>query len=71
MLNEGGILFKANHVPVLMYHHVSHCPGLVTLSPVTFRKQMKWLAENNWKTLSSDELEFFIGAENSPEKALC
>ncbi|ENT3748326.1 hypothetical protein ACFEBN_004593, partial [Shigella sonnei] len=23
MLNEGGILFKANHVPVLMYHHVS------------------------------------------------
>ncbi|EPT9760261.1 hypothetical protein ACVTUQ_004904, partial [Shigella sonnei] len=22
MLNEGGILFKANHVPVLMYHHV-------------------------------------------------
>ncbi|ENU2365639.1 hypothetical protein ACQ1OT_005191, partial [Escherichia coli] len=27
MLNGGGILFKANHVPVLMYHHVSHCPG--------------------------------------------
>ncbi|MDO2495814.1 MULTISPECIES: hypothetical protein, partial [Enterobacteriaceae] len=25
MLNGGGILFKANHVPVLMYHHVSHC----------------------------------------------
>ncbi|EPC0756122.1 hypothetical protein, partial [Escherichia coli] len=24
MLNGGGILFKANHVPVLMYHHVSH-----------------------------------------------
>ncbi|WP_248783414.1 hypothetical protein, partial [Escherichia coli] len=22
MLNGGGILFKANHVPVLMYHHV-------------------------------------------------
>ncbi|EOT2539125.1 hypothetical protein ACN4ZO_004703, partial [Escherichia coli] len=21
MLNGGGILFKANHVPVLMYHH--------------------------------------------------
>ncbi|EPZ3127708.1 polysaccharide deacetylase family protein, partial [Escherichia coli] len=54
MLNGGSILFKANHVPVLMYHHVSHCPGLVTLSPETFRKQMKWLAENNWKTLSSD-----------------
>lgn len=32
---------------------------------------MKWLAENNWKTLSSDELEFFIGAENFPVKALC
>ncbi|EMX26218.1 hypothetical protein ECMP0215661_1212 [Escherichia coli MP021566.1] len=50
-----------------MYHHVSHCPGLVTLSPETFRKQMKWLAENNWKTLSSDELEIFLsGRKTSP-----
>ncbi|EKT4137450.1 polysaccharide deacetylase family protein [Shigella flexneri] len=70
MLNEGGILFKANHVPVLMYHHVSHCPGLVTLSPVTFRKQIKWLAENNWKTLSSDELEFFYRGGKLPRKSV-
>ncbi|EFX8302280.1 carbohydrate transporter, partial [Shigella flexneri] len=63
-------MFKANHVPVLMYHHVSHCPGLVTLSPETFRKQMKWLAENNWKTLSSDELEFFYRGGKLPRKSV-
>ncbi|EFA3654843.1 carbohydrate transporter, partial [Escherichia coli] len=28
-------MLNARHLPVLMYHHVSRCPGLVTLSPET------------------------------------
>ncbi|EJY5089494.1 carbohydrate transporter, partial [Salmonella enterica] len=36
----------ARHLPVLMYHHVSDKPGQITLSPCTFRAQMKWLAES-------------------------
>lgn len=39
----------ARHLPVLMYHHVSDKPGQITLSPRTFRAQMKWLAESGWK----------------------
>lgn len=41
-------------LPVLMYHHVSPKPGLVTCSPENFRAQMAWLARNGWKTLSTD-----------------
>lgn len=37
----------ARHLPVLMYHHVSDKPGQITLSPCTFRAQMKWLAETS------------------------
>lgn len=41
-------------LPVLMYHHVSPRPGLVTCSPENFRAQMEWLAENGWETLSTE-----------------
>ncbi|ELD0488035.1 polysaccharide deacetylase family protein [Escherichia coli] len=64
------VLLNAKHVPVLMYHHVSCCPGLVTLSPKTFRSQMEWLAENNWKTLSSDEIELFFQGGKFPRKSV-
>ncbi|MBL8403008.1 MAG: hypothetical protein JNL16_00545, partial [Dechloromonas sp.] len=40
-------------LPVLMYHHISPKPGLVTCSPEHFRAHMQWLAENGWKTLST------------------
>ena len=40
-------------LPVLMYHHVSPKPGLVTCSPDNFRAQMQWLAKNGWRTLST------------------
>ncbi|EOU3850623.1 TPA: polysaccharide deacetylase family protein, partial [Salmonella enterica] len=43
----------ARHLPVLMYHHVSDKPGQITLSPRTFRAQMKWLAESGWKTVTA------------------
>lgn len=39
----------ARHLPVLMYHHVSDKPGQITLSPRTFRAQMKWL-ENRYRS---------------------
>lgn len=61
----------AKNLPVLMYHHVSNIPGLVTLSLRTFREQMQWLAENNWKTISAAEMEFFFVAENFRVKVSC
>jgi peptidoglycan/xylan/chitin deacetylase (PgdA/CDA1 family) len=54
-----------------MYHHVSDVPGLVTVSPRTFRAQMQYLKEAGWKTLSLSEVEaFFLGAPTPKKSAL-
>ncbi|CAQ89427.1 polysaccharide deacetylase family protein [Escherichia fergusonii] len=63
-------MLKAKNLPVLMYHHVSNCPGLVTLSPKTFREQMKWLADHKWKTVTSDEIEYFYEGGELPRKSV-
>lgn len=60
----------AQHLPVLMYHHVSNKPGLVTLSPRTFRAQMKWLAESGWKTVTAAEVENFYREGILPRKSV-
>ena len=49
-------------VPILMYHHVSPHPGLVTLSPETFEEHMAYLARRKYRALAADEfLEFLQG----------
>jgi len=49
-------------VPVLMYHHVSPNPGLVTVSPETFEEHMVYLARKKYHALAADEfLEFLQG----------
>ena len=49
-------------VPVLMYHHVSPNPGLVTVSPETFEEHMVTLARKKYRALAADEfLEFLQG----------
>jgi peptidoglycan/xylan/chitin deacetylase (PgdA/CDA1 family) len=60
----------ASAVPVLMYHHVSPSPGLVTLSPENFRAQMRWLAEHGWRTIGCDELAGFIAGRPLPAKSV-
>lgn len=57
-------------LPVLMYHHVSPQPGLVTCSPEHFRGQMRWLAENGWKTLSTDEFASALATGEIPKKSV-
>lgn len=55
-------------LPILMYHHVSPAPGLVTLSPACFRDQISALARAGWKSVGSAELEAFLAGEPLPEK---
>lgn len=58
-------------VPVLMYHHVSPRPGLVTMAPQAFDAQMAWLAGNGWHTLSAAEFAAYLaGAETPPKSVL-
>lgn len=42
-------------VPVLMYHHVLSNDGFIASSVENFEKQMKFLHDNGWKTLTSEE----------------
>lgn len=49
-------------VPVLMYHHVSPHPGLVTVSPETFEEHVAYLARKKYRALAADEfLDFLLG----------
>lgn len=63
-MNTGHVT-DAGNLQVLMYHHVSNKTGLVTLSPRTFRAQMKWLAESGGKTadvfLSRERMKEMLG----------
>jgi peptidoglycan/xylan/chitin deacetylase (PgdA/CDA1 family) len=57
-------------LPVLMYHHVSPKPGLVTCSPENFRAQMGWLAKNGWKTLSTAAFSDALVTGRMPKKSV-
>lgn len=60
----------AKALPILMYHHVSPKPGLVTLSPENFEAQVAWLARNGWHTVGSAELERFLAGHPLPAKSV-
>lgn len=42
-------------VPVLMYHHVLPSSGFIASSVEEFEKQMEFLAQNGYKSLTSDD----------------
>lgn len=57
-------------VPVLMYHHVSPAPGLVTISPENFRAQIGWLARHGYTTIGCDDLAHFLAGAPLPPKSV-
>jgi peptidoglycan/xylan/chitin deacetylase (PgdA/CDA1 family) len=60
----------AKAVPVLMYHHVSPNPGLVTISPENFRAQMRWLADHGYTSIGCNDLARFVKGELLPAKSV-
>lgn len=61
---------SAQALPVLMYHHVSPNPGLVTVAPETFRAQMSWLAHHGYRSVGGDDLAAFLGGDALPPKSV-
>jgi len=60
-----------NSVTVLMYHHILPKDGFIASSIDNFDKQMKFLNENNYKTLSSKEFFLFKKGElKLPKKSV-
>ena len=60
----------ARALPVLMYHHVSPSPGLVTVAPATFAAHMHWLAEHGWTTVGCREAAAFLAGQPLPAKSV-
>jgi len=62
---------RANAVPVLMYHHVSPNPGLVTVSPQNFELQMQMLVNKGYSTLTADQFAGFLqGLSDVPARSV-
>lgn len=57
-------------LPILMYHHVSPAPGLVTVSPETFRAHMRALAEDGWRSAGLAEVAAFFAGQPLPKKTV-
>lgn len=58
-------------VPVLMYHHVLPKEGFIASSVENFEKQMRFLAEDGWTTLSAEAFyRFKRGEQKLPKKSL-
>jgi peptidoglycan/xylan/chitin deacetylase (PgdA/CDA1 family) len=60
----------ARALPILMYHHVSPSPGLVTVSPANFRAQLAWLRANGWQGVSCDQAAAFLAGAALPAKSV-
>ena len=61
----------AQAIPVLMYYHVSPNPGLMTVSPNVFRRQMAYLPKAGVQTLSANEfLACIQGDSRVPKKGV-
>jgi peptidoglycan/xylan/chitin deacetylase (PgdA/CDA1 family) len=61
---------SATALPVLMYHHVSSAPGLVTVSPATFRAHMQGIAQHGWRTVTCADLAAFLNGTPIPKKSV-
>lgn len=60
----------AKGVPVLMYHHISTSPGMITVSPDNFAAQMTYLADAGYTTIGSTQLAAYLAGEALPEKSV-
>jgi peptidoglycan/xylan/chitin deacetylase (PgdA/CDA1 family) len=57
-------------IPILMHHHVSPNPGLVTVSPAVFEKQIHWLAKRGYRSIGCQEFAAFLAGEPVPAKSV-
>lgn len=60
----------ADVVPVLMHHHVSPTPGMITVSPENFESQIAWLAREGWTAIGLDDLSGFMAGQPVPQKSV-
>jgi peptidoglycan/xylan/chitin deacetylase (PgdA/CDA1 family) len=57
-------------VPVLMYHHVSPSPGMITVTPEHFAAQMAYLASAGYRSVGAGQLAAFLAGEPIASKSV-
>lgn len=64
--------YNLHGIPVLTYHSISYEKGNpIRMPKEQFEKEMKYLKENNYYTLSLDELyDYFVNKKPIPEKSI-
>ncbi|SAK76975.1 polysaccharide deacetylase [Caballeronia catudaia] len=60
----------ARAVPVLMYHHVSNSPGMLTVTVEHFTQQIAYLRRAGYQTLGGDGLAAFLCGERVPARSV-
>ncbi|WP_421377143.1 polysaccharide deacetylase family protein [Paraburkholderia sp. DD10] len=60
----------AKALPVLMYHHISTSPGMITVSPEHFAAQMAHLANAGYTTIGSERLSAYLAGEPIPGRSV-
>ena len=61
---------KFSTVPVLMYHHVSPSPDMITITPERFESHLAWLAHAGFTTLDAAGFAGFLAGEPVPPKSV-
>lgn len=61
---------QAHAVPVLMYHHISTSPGMITVSPDRFAAQMAYLAQAGYQTVGAAQLSAYLAGGSLPAKSI-
>ncbi|NGM88886.1 polysaccharide deacetylase family protein [Parapusillimonas sp. SGNA-6] len=60
----------AQTVPVLMYHHVSPVEGMITVSPSNFERQLQWLKQRGYTSLTSDQFAGHLQGNPVPKRSV-
>lgn len=57
-------------VPVLMYHHVSPEPGMITCTPEHFEDQLRWLQRHGYRSLTSARFAEHLAGHEAPPRSV-
>ena len=61
---------QANAVPVLIYHHISTSPGMITVPSDHFAAQMAYLAQAGYRTVVAEQLGAYLAGASLPAKSV-
>lgn len=63
-LLDMGVAMPLQQVPVLLYHHINRYAGdVVTVTPEVFSRQIRYLHDEGYQSLSADELFEFVAGK--------